>query len=222
MIIQKLKLLGPALLFAAAAIGASHLVQSTRAGMDYGLKLLPIVLLANIIKYPFFELGQRYVATTGKNLLEAYSEHSYCFVAIYIVLALLSSITTIAAVSFVSASLLAIMFPDAVSVAILQVIILLSCAAIIIIGHYRTLEFTIKLLLLVLALATITAVILSLFNIGTMAKHTSPIFTASTLAFIVALMGWMPAPMEASIWTSIWTQSNAESKKLPFFKKYTF
>ena len=34
--IKKLKSLGPGLLFAGAAIGVSHLVQSTRAGADFG------------------------------------------------------------------------------------------------------------------------------------------------------------------------------------------
>ena len=49
--IQKL---GPGLLFAGAAIGVSHLVQSTRAGADFGLGLLWALLLVNFFKYPFF------------------------------------------------------------------------------------------------------------------------------------------------------------------------
>ena len=39
-------------LFAGAAIGTSHLVQSTRAGAMFGLGLLGIVVFANVIKYP--------------------------------------------------------------------------------------------------------------------------------------------------------------------------
>ena len=35
-----IKKLGPGLLFAGAAIGVSHLVQSTRAGADFGWGLL--------------------------------------------------------------------------------------------------------------------------------------------------------------------------------------
>ena len=48
------KRLGPGLLFAGAAIGVSHLVQSTRAGADFGWGLLWALLLANLMKYPFF------------------------------------------------------------------------------------------------------------------------------------------------------------------------
>ena len=45
---KKLKSLGPCLLWASAAIGVSHIVQSTRAGATYGYILLIAVLLANL------------------------------------------------------------------------------------------------------------------------------------------------------------------------------
>ena len=66
------KILGPGLLYAGAAIGVSHLVQSTRAGADFGYGLVWAVLLANFLKYPFFEYGPRYAASTGKSLLHGY------------------------------------------------------------------------------------------------------------------------------------------------------
>ena len=53
------KKLGPGLLFAGAAIGVSHLVQSTRAGADYGLGLVWALVLVNIFKYPFFQYGMK-------------------------------------------------------------------------------------------------------------------------------------------------------------------
>ena len=46
--ITTFKKLGPGLLFAGAAIGVSHLVQSTRAGADFGLGLLWALLLVNL------------------------------------------------------------------------------------------------------------------------------------------------------------------------------
>ena len=45
---KKIKKLGPGLLFAGAAIGVSHLVQSTRAGADYGWGLTWALLLVNL------------------------------------------------------------------------------------------------------------------------------------------------------------------------------
>ena len=47
--------LGPGLLWAGTAVGVSHLVQSTRAGAGYGMTLLTVVLIANLLKYPAFE-----------------------------------------------------------------------------------------------------------------------------------------------------------------------
>ena len=67
-----LKSLGPGLLYAAAAIGVSHLVQSTRAGADFGLQLIFAVIIANLVKYPIFKVGPVYTAVTGKSLLEGY------------------------------------------------------------------------------------------------------------------------------------------------------
>ena len=42
--------LGPGLLFAGAAIGVSHLVQSTRAGADFGWGLLWALLIVNLLR----------------------------------------------------------------------------------------------------------------------------------------------------------------------------
>ncbi len=52
--INFIKKLGPGLLFAGAAIGVSHLVQSTKAGAEFGFGLLWALLLCNFFKYPFF------------------------------------------------------------------------------------------------------------------------------------------------------------------------
>jgi Mn2+/Fe2+ NRAMP family transporter len=46
--ITLLKACGPGLLMAGAAIGVSHLVQSTRAGADFGFQLVAVVLLINV------------------------------------------------------------------------------------------------------------------------------------------------------------------------------
>ena len=51
-LINQLKSLGPGLLWAGAAIGVSHLDQSTIAGANYGFALVWAVLLANLFKYP--------------------------------------------------------------------------------------------------------------------------------------------------------------------------
>ena len=47
--------MGPGILMAAAAIGASHLVASTRAGAEFGWQLAWVILAVNILKYPFLQ-----------------------------------------------------------------------------------------------------------------------------------------------------------------------
>mgnify|MGYP004123582543 CR=1 FL=1 len=52
--IKLISKLGPGLLFAGAAIGVSHLVQSTRAGADFGWGLIWALLLVNIFNLRVF------------------------------------------------------------------------------------------------------------------------------------------------------------------------
>ena len=62
-------------MFAGAAIGVSHLVQSTRAGADFGFGLIWALLLINLIKYPFFAFGVYYTSRTGQDLLTAFNKN---------------------------------------------------------------------------------------------------------------------------------------------------
>ncbi|MCI2285684.1 hypothetical protein L3081_22770 [Colwellia sp. MSW7] len=54
-------LLGPGIVWAATSIGVSHIVQATRAGADFGFALLGFIILAHVIKYPFFLFGPQYL-----------------------------------------------------------------------------------------------------------------------------------------------------------------
>ena len=69
---NKLSKLGPGLLFAGAAIGVSHLVQSTRAGADFGWGFIWALILVNLFKYPFFQYGPRFTVATNTSLLDGY------------------------------------------------------------------------------------------------------------------------------------------------------
>ena len=68
------KTAGPGILFACTAIGVSHLVQSTRAGADFGLMIVGFVILVNLLKYPFFEYGSRYANATQTSIIDGYSQ----------------------------------------------------------------------------------------------------------------------------------------------------
>ena len=51
------KSLGPGNLLAAACIGGSHLMSSTTAGARFGFSLVGLILLTNLLKYPFLLVG---------------------------------------------------------------------------------------------------------------------------------------------------------------------
>ena len=58
------KSLGPGILLAGAAIGGSHLLSSTTAGARFGFSLVGLIILTNLLKYPFLLVGTRFTAST--------------------------------------------------------------------------------------------------------------------------------------------------------------
>ena len=77
--------LGPGLMFAAVAVGVSHLVQSTRAGAAYGLSLAGLLVFACLVKYPAFRFATEYSASSGKTLLHAYEQQGRWALLVYLV-----------------------------------------------------------------------------------------------------------------------------------------
>ena len=210
-----LKKLGPGLLFAGAAIGVSHLVQSTRAGADFGLGLLWALLLVNLFKYPFFQFGPRYASATGESLLEGYRKLGKGVLIAYFILSLGTMFTIQTAVTIVSAGLANSLFGDIsflnlgytsiTSVEIWTVIILFICLLILFLGKYRTLDKLIKFIIVTLTLSTLVAVYFAFteFNQPMLLTQVLPENTTE-IAFLIAFMGWMPAPLDISVWHSIW------------------
>src|SRR5690606_3999774 len=135
--ISKLKNLGPGLLFAGAAIGVSHLVQSTRAGADFGLGLLWALLLVNLCKYPFFQFGPRYATATGESLLDGYKKLGKWVLVTYYVLTFVTMFTIQTAVTIVTAGLASRLFGYFISVDICTIIILIICFCLLILGKYN-------------------------------------------------------------------------------------
>lgn len=212
-----LKNLGPGLLYAGAAIGVSHLVQSTRAGSDFGYSLIWAVIIANVLKYPFYEFGPRYAIATGKSLLSGYSSVGKWSVWLFFIMTLSTVFIIQAAVTIVTSGLAAYLFNIELPLWITASILLGICIVILTIGHYKLLDKIMKLIIVVLSITTIIALIFS-FKLNT-AKSIDfqQIFSFSNpehVMFLIALMGWMPAPLDISVWHSIWTlEKNKERKQ---------
>ncbi len=201
-----LKKLGPGLLFAGAAIGVSHLVQSTRAGADFGLGLLWALLLVNICKYPFFQFATRYASATGESLLDGYKKLGKGILWGYAIITLATMFTIQTAVTIVTAGLAKSLFGINLSIEIWSIIILCICITLIAIGKYSALDRIIKIIIITLTISTITAVIIALFKNNNPISFTQVVPKGITkITFLVAFMGWMPAPLDISVFQSLWT-----------------
>lgn len=207
-----LKTLGPGILFASTAIGVSHLVQSTRAGAEYGFGLLGVVLLANILKYPFFEYGSRYANVTGQSLIHGYLGIGKWMFALYIGVTLLTMFFVTAAVGAVTAGFMVNLFglsdiPAAAGT--LTPVLFATCTIILIAGNYKGLDRLIKIVGTVLVVATVAAFVMVLRDGPQYAPPSfslPPIFQSpDALPFVIALIGWMPTAVDLSAWNSLWT-----------------
>lgn len=199
---------GPGLLWAAAAIGVSHLVQSTRAGADGGFTLVWIVLLALALKYPFFEYGPRYAAAAGESLVEGYRRLGRWAVWVYLLITLSTALIIQSAVTLFTSFLFAQVLGVEWSMAVMGAVVMTGCGLLLAVGRFRALDRTIKLVLLALAICTLVAAILTLPR-ATGASFTPwPLAEGSEaigLVFILALAGWMPSAIDISVWSSLWT-----------------
>lgn len=218
-----IKTIGPGILYAGAAIGASHLVQATRAGASYGFSLVWAVILINLFKYPFFEYGHRFTAATGKTLIEGYSMLGTWAVTIFFILSFSTAIVNFAAIALVTTSLGSLFFQIKVNSSLLSISVLISLLIILKLGRYKFLDLIIKLLLVILAIATIVAfIIAAVHGRDYTTGFVSPeIWDVGGITFLIALMGWMPTPIEASTWTSLWAKErNKQTKYNPKFSEY--
>lgn len=199
---------GPGLMWAAAAIGVSHLVQSTRAGAMAGFGLSGVILLALVLKYPFFDFGPRYAAATGLSLVEGYSRIGRWALWLYLFITLTTSIIVQVAVVLFTSFVAKLAFGLPWSVVTVSAIVCAVCAAVLAVGHFGLLDRIIKVVMVVLAVSTLIAAGITLprADFSTMAL-VPPLGAGSAVAFpfLLALAGWMPTAIDLSVWSSLWT-----------------
>ena len=199
-----IKAMGPGVLMAAAAIGASHLVSSTRAGAEFGWQLAWVILGVNLLKYPFFAAGARYTAATGESLLHGYLKQGRGYLWLFTGLNVIASIASTAGVCMLTAAMLTQFIPLPIDV--LALLVLISSLLLLILGHYSLLDRLTKIIMFALTLTTLIAVALALDHMKPLASQfisPSP-WQWAHVGFLVAMMGWMPAPIEVSAWNSLW------------------
>ncbi|MGB0456530.1 MAG: Nramp family divalent metal transporter [Flavobacteriaceae bacterium] len=213
--IKFLQKLGPGLLFAGAAIGVSHLVQSTKAGANFGFGLLWALLLINLIKYPFFQFGPRYATATGESLLDGYKKLGKNVLKVYALLTFATMFTIQTAVTIVTAGIASSLFGAHISMEIWTIIILSICFGLLLVGKYALLDKMMKIIIITLSVSTLFAVITVFYNSEASSNWTQILpKTDAEIIFLIAFMGWMPAPLDVSIWHSLWAIQKRKELKV--------
>ncbi|MFC4097587.1 NRAMP family divalent metal transporter [Euzebyella saccharophila] len=212
-----IKNLGPGLLFASMAIGTSHLVLSTKAGAQYGWIMLLPIILANVFKYPFFEFGVRYTNITEKTLIEGYKNRGRFYLWFYALITFITTFTILAALYTVTAGLFINLFKvDFLSLTWVALGLFLFIGFTLIIGQYRFMELSLKLIITILFFALLATTVIVLFK-GTVAHipnfQPPTVFNDVGILFLISLMGWMPTTVEASSWVSLWSIEKWKSDK---------
>jgi Mn2+/Fe2+ NRAMP family transporter len=206
-----LRSIGPGILMAAVAVGASHLVQSTRAGAEYGLALAVVVVMAMASKYPAYRFCPRYTSITGVSMIEGFARQGLWALILFCISALGTVFVGGAGITMVAAGILKATFSLDASPAAIAIYMLVATVVLLIIGRYHWLDLLMKPLMLFLVLATVVATILVLPNVDWgLSAHVWPQhIDLKTQLFMIALFGWMPAPLEAAVITSLWSQAKA-------------
>ena len=205
------KALGPGIMYAGAAVGVSHLVQSTRAGAGYGFALIWVIVIVHLLKYPFFEFGHRYAAATGESLLVGYRRVGRWALVSFSVVAFGLSIPTAAVLTIVTAGMAEQMFAVDLTSMTWAILLLGCCVLVLASGGYPLLDKLMKVLMVFLAICTFVAVAAAIGHgpAGTPTFTAPKVWNVPGIVFLVALMGWMPTPVDASAWPSLWMQERA-------------
>jgi len=209
-----LSILGPGILFAGAAVGVSHLIQSTRAGGLYGFALIGFIIFANVSKYPAFLFGNQYAAASGSNLIQAYKRQGSFSLWAFIISTLLTMFAGCAAISLTTAGLAKVTCGLQADTFTVVLGVWAVVMAILYFGEYKALDALVKVLLGFLTVTTVIATLLVLPKLSFPGFHSfwPSQFDTATVIFIAALIGWMPAPLDTSVWQSLWSQAKARTQ----------
>lgn len=224
-----LKTLGPGILFASTAIGVSHLVQSTKAGAEYGFALVGFIVAANLFKWPSFEFGSRYATATGRSLIDGYQLLSPWFLRMYLLINLLSMFFVNAAVTFVAAGFL----QSVLGISLAPEYFYLPTLGLFLFsyfflawGRYSLLDKGIKVIGSFMLVTTLFAFFIALFKGPEQPLVFQPfgdLVSLDSIPFIIALMGWMPSAIDSSTWNSLWTlERTKQSGYQPSVKETVF
>ncbi|MBW3660835.1 MAG: Nramp family divalent metal transporter [Gemmatimonadetes bacterium] len=205
--------LGPGLVMAATAIGASHLVLAPTAGAAFGYALLWLVPFTHLFKYPAFDFGPRYAVATGTSLLDGYARVPgpggwalWAFLAGTVI----QGFSVLAGVLGVSAVVARAALP-ALPMPIWALVLGLLTVALLWTGRFDGLSALSKAMLLGLAAMTAVAFLATPPPASAWEGFIVPRLPEGSVVLVAAILGWMPTGLDVSIWHSLWALERREA-----------
>lgn len=205
--------LGPGVVLAATAIGASHLVLAPSAGAAYGYALLWLVPFTHLFKYPAFDFGPRYAVATGESLLDGYAKVPgprgwalWAFLGGTVV----QGFSVLAGVLGVSAVVARAAVP-ALSVPEWAAVLGVAAAGLLWSGRFDGLSALSKAMLAGLAAMTVLAFLATPPPASAWTRLAVPALPAGSIVLVAAILGWMPTGLDVSVWHSLWALERREA-----------
>lgn len=210
--LDAIRWIGPGLVLAATAIGASHLVLAPTAGAVFGYALLWVMVASHLIKYPAFESGPRYAAATGTSLLDGYAlvpgPRGWAL-AVFLLGTVVQGVTVLAGVLGVAAAVAHAVVP-ALPIPVWSLVLGLAIAALLGSGGFDALSALSKWMLLGLTVMTVVAFIARPPGPGFVEGLVRPAVPAQSVVLLAAVLGWMPTGIDVAVWHSMWALERRE------------
>jgi Mn2+/Fe2+ NRAMP family transporter len=201
--------LGPGLLYAAAAVGVSHLVSSTTAGATYGMIMVLYAIAVCLVKYPTFLFGATYAAATGETLVDGYGRLGKWVVVLFFFMQLFEYTFAISGVSVTTAAIVRGVFNLDMPGIVVELGLIITCIVILAVGRYSVLEDVTKVLVIVFSIGTVFAAMIAVVGIDTGAADLSAHMTLDTptILLLIAVAGWLPTGTAGSVGLSLWVKA---------------
>ena len=157
-------------------------------------------------------------------MLEGYQEKGGIYLVVFFILNVIATMINTAAVGIVTAAILKFIISALglnwdISIPTASVIIIAGTLGILLLGQYKFLDRLSKLIMIALTISTVSAVVIAASKGGVQVApdfiEPSP-WNLASLGFIVALMGWMPAPIEISAINSMWVVAKRRLSRVSY------
>ena len=150
------------------------------------------------------------------SLLDGYYKLGKVYLLIFFIISIGTIFTIQTAVTIVTASLATTILGDSQNLVILSTLIILLCFLILLFGNYKFLDNLIKIIILALTASTLIALLVALIKNSNSFNFSQVLPYKTSIIFLAALIGWMPAPLDISVWQSLWIIEKRKSNTISF------